>query len=180
MLLTFLIDPPFVLLLGYLFALSIPLTSRRPLARTDAFRAGLLTFTLFCLAAAVAFWWYPDWMWMYFATVSTTSKAVQGLHLLLGLIVYYVLYCLGFLWGARARARVGVTAWWGVAMLGVASVLIILPFFARYYHVGTTAEFLAGGGIPLPQSPLALIYNVTMPAMAVVGLLGFLRARKER
>ncbi|MBI4365705.1 MAG: hypothetical protein HY543_02685 [Deltaproteobacteria bacterium] len=104
MLLTFLIDPPFLLLLGYVFALAIPLASRRPLARTRAFRAGLITFILFTLAVVIAYWWYPDWMVMYFVTLSDRSAALQGAVLLAGLALYYLLYCAGFLWGARARA----------------------------------------------------------------------------
>lgn len=180
MLLTFIIDPPFLLFLGFLFALAIPLTSRRPLVRTRAYHAGLATLIVFCLAVTISFLWYPDWMWMYYATVSSAPFAARGLHLLLGLLAYFLLYCVGFLLGARAKVRGKCAIWTGLILFGAASVLIILPFFDRYYHVGTTAEFLAGTAVPLPESPLALVYNITIPVVTIAGLIGFLVARKER
>lgn len=180
MLLTFLIDPPFLLFLGYLFALAIPFASTRPLVKTRAFLAGLVVFVIFDLAVVLSCWWFPDWMWMYFVEASRHPFPLRGLALLIALIVYYVLYCLGFLWGARAKAQVGGTAWWGAAMLAAASGLIILPVWDRYYQVGTMAEFLAGQGVPLPQSPLASVYNIALPCMAILGAIGFWSARKER
>lgn len=180
MLLTFIVDPPFLLFLGFLFAMAIPMTSRRPLRRTTAFFAGLVTFVIFIVGVVISFWKYPDWMWMYFANVSGAPLSVQGLHLLLGIFVYYLLYCLGFLWGARTKARNNGAAWILLVLLGLASALIIVPFFPRYYSVGTTADYISGNGIPLPKSPLALVYNIAMPLMAVVGGVGFWVARRER
>ncbi|MBI2346881.1 MAG: hypothetical protein HYV03_08435, partial [Deltaproteobacteria bacterium] len=172
MILTFIIDPPFLLLLGYVFALAIPLASTRTLTRTRAFLAGLCTLIVFCIAVVLSFWWYPDWMAMYFATLSDDSVGARGLVLLLALIFYYLLYCSGFLWGTRVRAQTGRRAWWGVALLGAASALIVVPFFDRYYAVGTTADFLTGSGLPLPHSPLALVYNLALPLMLLVGAIG--------
>lgn len=180
MLLTFLIDPPVLLLLGYLFALAIPFSSRRPIRKTRAFCVGLLVLTIFNIGVAISYWRYPDWMWMYYLSPSQASVGVRAAQLAFGLAAYYLLYMVGFVWGARLHARRGRAAWIGVALLGAASVLIILPVFSRYYHVGTTIDFIEDTAIPLPQSSLALIYNIAVPVMVVVGVIGFWCARREK
>lgn len=181
MLLTFLIDPPFLLLLGYLFAFALPLHATVPIIRSRALKAGLITVTIFNLAVALSYLRYPDWIWMYQFDTARWSHGLQTTALVGGVAAYYLLFVLGFFWGLRTRTRMRTHLHWlyGIGLL-CASGLIIWPVFDQYFHVGTFAEYAAGAAIPLPQSPLALLYNLTLPLMVLTGALLFRWARHDQ
>ncbi len=178
MLLTFLIDPPFVLLLGFLFAFALPTTSTAPIKYSRALKAGLITVTLFNLAVAISYLWFPDWMWMYHFAASQWSASLFYASLALGLCAYYLFFAMGFFWGLQRRDSP--RAWRIGAGLLLLSGLVIVPVFDQYFHVGTITDYAAGTAMPLPQSPLALVYNITLPLMLLLGALLFAWARKEK
>lgn len=180
MLLTFLIDPPFLLFLGYLFAFGIHLSSRVPIGRSRALVGGLITLTIFNVAVGISYLWFPDWMWMYLFQTSGFPMWAHWVTLIVALVAYYLLFLFGFYWGVRNRARQGPRAWRPALVLLVLSGAIIIPVFRQYYYVGTYAEYVAGEATILPHSALAPIYNIALPVMVVLGGLLFFWARRER
>lgn len=179
MLLTFLIDPPFLLFLGYLFAFALPLHATVPIFRSRALKGGLITVTIFNLAVAISYLRYPDWMWMYQFDTARWSNGLQTTALVGGVAAYYLLFVLGFFWGLRIRIRTNHRWLYGIGLL-LTSGLVILPVFDQYFHVGTFAEYTAGTAIPLPLSPLAPVYNITLPLMVLTGALLFRWACREK
>ena len=179
MLLTFLIDPPFLLFLGYLFAFALPLHAATPIIRSRALKAGLITLTIFNMAVVISYLRYPDWMWMYLFSASQWSAGARLATLAGGVLIYYILFLYGFAWGLRRRVANKPHAWWPALLLLVMSGLVIVPVFEQYFHVGTQAEYLAGHAVALPASSLAPIYNVTIPCMLIIGTALFVWARKE-
>ncbi len=177
MLLTFIIDPPFVFCLGYFFAAMLPYTLQPPIYTSRAFAAMLFTATIFNVAVAISYVQFPDWMWMYFFDTRFLSMWEHGLTLAISLIIYYALGIGGFFWGIHHRVHI----WRTIAALLGMSGLCGAIFFDRYFHVGTTAEFFAGTAPTLPQSPLAALYNITVPLMLAVGsgLLWWARSQKK-
>ncbi|MBI2343864.1 MAG: hypothetical protein HYV02_06005 [Deltaproteobacteria bacterium] len=179
MLLTLFVDPPFLLFLGYLFACALPLASARPIQHTRAFRWGLATVTIFNIAAMVAYLWYPDWMWMYIVHASEWSATVHFPIMCIAVASYYLLFLWGFDWGLRRRLRNA--AYWPIAVsLLLASGVILLPVLNRYLSVGSRQEFQTGMAITLYQSPLAMLYNIAIALMLLIGGCGFWLARREK
>jgi len=170
MLATFIIDPPFLIFLGFLFAWGLS---------PRGFWAGIVTLTLFNVGVALSYVWYPDWMWMYYRSDVALPVANRIGVLVFFLALYYAIYGFGF-WLAhrwhvisKRRHLIGTFVWL------TASGLVILPFFSRYFAVGTEADFLGGTTIPLPQSPLGTVYNILMPVVILAGLALFLWSRKR-
>ncbi len=179
MLLTFIIDPPLLLFIGALFALSLPLSSDTIVWKSRAMRAGLITLTIFNVAVVISYYKYPDWMWMYIITASGFSAAIHFITVIVALLIYYFLFILGFWWCLRLRVQ-NKRIWPLLVLLLVASGLVIVPVADQYLHVGTTAQYLAGTAVPLPQSSLSALFNWAMGLMALVGVPLFWWAKHSR
>lgn len=180
MLLTFIIDPPFLLFLGYLFACALPpFPDMRTVFKSRAFWAGMIVVTVFNVAVGLSYWWFPDWMWMYILRPSEWSPPARVIMLASGLLAYYLFFRLGFAGGAKVRGE-GRKPWGYVIMCGVLSLVVIAPVFNQYYHVGTYREYVLNIAPTLPQSPLGLVYNITLPIMLVVGTLLYRWAGRGR
>lgn len=178
MILTLLIDPPFVLFLGVLFACALSLTSRVRIRHSRALWGGLALLTIFNIAVAFSYWHYPDWMWMYLFASAQWSSWIQIGALVCIIAAYYLLFLLGFYWGIRSRVRFG-RAWpIGLIFLALCG-LVILVTFDQYYHVGSLAEYRAGTALPLATSSLTPIFNTMFLCIATLGPLLIWWARRE-
>lgn len=180
MLATLFVDPPMLLFLGHLFAFGIPLTSTVPIGKSRALVAGLVTLTIFNAAVVISYLWFPDWMWMYTVQASAWGPLAHRITLVLTMVAYYALFGIGFYWGVVNRARDPRKALRMLGMLLAFSVVVIIPVFKPYFHVGTWAQYYNHHAVPIPDSTLAPVYNFAVPLMLIVGGLLFRWARNER
>ncbi len=174
--LTFVIDTPTLMMFGLGMALMLrghELGSpfgKRVTACALAFNliGGIVIPSLFYLKA-------PDWMWMYFVDDSQLPGWLGWYVLLNYWFPFLAAYFLGaYLWRHGRNAVIG-----AFVVAAISQVVIIAMTFDRYFHVGTTAQYLAGEAVPLPKSHLSLALNLGAVAWAVLGVSTFLYLRKE-
>ena len=162
MILTFIIDEPFLIFLGLLAAFFIPAGWRGSVFKTRAFFAG--TWIALCFMG-LAFYGYliaPDWMFMYFLPASRVPIWIIAYIF----IIYFLLFIGGFLLGHELR-KIHPGLLWGALVLALlSSVAVVLPLRREYLTIASYDEFHRGGGTPLADSPMGK--GTTLPAIGMV------------
>ncbi|MCB9779510.1 MAG: hypothetical protein H6742_13185 [Alphaproteobacteria bacterium] len=136
------------------------LVSRRPDPFGPSFWAANLFGVTYALGVGWAAWQAPDWMLNYFIPVERLPVPLFVVHLLfvlccsMGASAGHVLtaVCLQRGWTARAV---------GVFLTGITSLLgLWFITLDSYLHVGTYQEYWAGAATLLPESHIAMGFNL--------------------
>lgn len=159
---TYIIDVPTAFIAGSLLAFVARrlLVARRPDPFGPSFQAALLFATVYSLGVSWAAWQAPDWMLNYFIPVDKLPLPLPLVH------AFFVLAC--WLGGASGHVLTAVClqrGWTGravaVLLSGAAMLLSLWGItFDSYLHVGTWAEYQAGTATMLPDSHIALGFNL--------------------
>ena len=133
--------------------------------KTKSFAFGLVANTLLVAAAGVAYYKWPDWMWMYYVDSSTVSFE---LVLLLFFGLYYVPFFIGFkLPSFFAKLNFMLPMF---IIFVILQVLEMVALWNRYAVVGTYEEFHKSAGVSIFDSTLNTFLIVAFAVIVPVTL----------
>lgn len=180
MILTFIIDPPTLLLFGGIFARlnTTRLSGNADLIASRWFFRGIVFTTVFVGAALWSYARSPDWMWMYFTEKGRLSL-LDILYLLI--FLYYIPYVLGYILGIWAEQKKKNLSLLVIGVAAFFNVYIIAATFSRYRVVGTVEEFRTGTAASLfGPNPVSLPMNMASIALVLLGVYYIVRFVQER
>lgn len=176
MILTFIIDEPFLVFLGLLAGFFVPAGWQRSLFCSRAFLAGSFLSLGFMALALIGYLKAPDWMFMYFIPASQVPLWIV-IYLF---IFYYLLFLAGFFLNRELRKMNPALPWCAAALFLAASVAVVLPLWKQYQTIASFEEFHRGMGVALPDSAVGKATTLPAILLAVCGLALCLWARRQK